>query len=119
MIGDLADERALAVNNAAVNAALQSNIDDIDWGPIHRNVDKEINRISVIPPNFRTEYALLCRQIQPIVEKLVKTITRTLKEENLSGERKGRFYGKKLDTMRLYRTDLRVWKDMKAPKKDQ
>ena len=118
VIGDLADERALAVNNAAVNAALQSNIDDIDWGPIHRNVDKEINRLSVIPPNFRTEYALLCRQIQPIVEKLVKTITRTLKEENLAGERKGRFYGKKLDTMRLYRTDLRVWKDMKAPKKE-
>ena len=118
VIGDLAEERALAVNNAAVNAVLQSNIDDIDWGPIHRNVDKEINRLSVIPPNFRTEYALLCRQIQPIVEKLVKTITRTLKEENLSGERKGRFYGKKLDTMRLYRTDLRVWKDMKAPKKE-
>ena len=118
VIGDLADERALAVNNAAVNAALQSNIDDIDWGPIHKNVDKEINRLSVIPPNFRTEYALLCRQIQPIVEKLVKTITRTLKEENLAGERKGRFYGKKLDTMRLYRTDLRVWKDMKAPKKE-
>ena len=118
VIGDLAEERALAVNNAAVNAVLQSNIDDIDWGPIHRNVDKEINRISVIPPNFRSEYALLCRQIQPIVEKLVKTITRTLKEENLSGERKGRFYGKKLDTMRLYRTDLRVWKDMKAPKKE-
>jgi len=118
VIGDLADERALAVNNAAVNAVLQSSIDDIDWGPIHRNVDKEINRLSVIPPNFRTEYALLCRQIQPIVEKLVKTITRTLKEENLAGERKGRFYGKKLDTMRLYRTDLRVWKDMKAPKKE-
>ena len=118
VIGDLADERALAVNNAAVNAALQSNIDDIDWGPIHRNVDKEINRLSVIPPNFSTEYALLCRQIQSIVEKLVKTITRTLKEENLAGERKGRFYGKKLDTSRLYRTDLRVWKDMKAPKKE-
>ena len=93
VIGDLADERALVV-------------------------DKEINRLSVIPPNFRTEYALLCRQIQPIVEKLVKTITRTLKEENLAGERKGRFYGKKLDTSRLYRTDLRVWKDMKAPKKE-
>ena len=118
VIGDLAEGRALAVNNAAVNAVLQSNIDDIDWGPIHRNVDKEINRLSVIPPNFRTEYALLCRQIQPIVEKFVKTITRTLKEENLAGERKGRFYGKKLDTMRLYRTDLRVWKDMKAPKKE-
>ena len=118
VIEDLTDERAIAVNNAAVNAVLQSNIDDIDWGPIHRNVDKEINRISDIPPRFRTEYAMLCKQVQPIVEKLVKNITRTLKEENLAGERKGRFYGKKLDAPRLYRADLRVWKDMKAPKKE-
>ncbi|MBQ1687222.1 MAG: hypothetical protein II074_07035, partial [Ruminococcus sp.] len=118
IISDIADERAVSANNAAVSASLQRDISDIDWGPIHKSVNKEINRLAHVPGSYRTTYAFLCRQVQPVVEKLVKTITRTLKEENLTGERRGRFYGKKLDTSRLYRTDLRVWKDKKAPKKE-
>ena len=118
IISDIADERAVSANNAAVSASLQRDISDIDWGPIHKSVNKEINRLAHVPGSYRTTYAFLCRQVQPVVEKLVKTITQTLKEENLTGERRGRFYGKKLDTSRLYRTDLRVWKDRKAPKKE-
>lgn len=118
IISDIADERAASVNNAAVSASLQRDISDIDWGSIHKSVNKEINRLAHVPGSYRTTYAFLCRQVQPVVEKLVKTITQTLKEENLTGERRGRFYGKKLDTSRLYRTDLRVWKDRKAPKKE-
>lgn len=118
VINDIADERAVTANNAVVNATLQRDVADIDWGPIHKNVNKEINRIAYISDNYRATYRMLKRQVQPIVDKLVKTITRTLKEENLTGERRGRFYGKKLDASRLFRTDLRVWKDMKAPKKE-
>ena len=118
IIGEIAGDRVVSANNAAVSASLQRDISDIDWGPIHKSVNKEINRLSVVPSDYRAKYALLSRQVQPIVEKLVKTIKRTLKEENLTGERRGRFYGKKLDAMRLHRTDLRVWKDTKAPKKE-
>ena len=59
IISDIADERAVSANNAAVSASLQRDISDIDWGPIHKSVNKEINRLAHVPGSYRTTYAFL------------------------------------------------------------
>ena len=117
LVDNLVDKRLEESNNEAVNNELVKDVEDIDFGPIHANIDKTIYRVSGNRPEAKREYNLMLKKVAPVVGKLEKVILRTIKEENFAGERRGRYYGKKLDTSRLYRPDARVFKDKKNPEK--
>lgn len=52
------------------------------------------------------------------MQSLVKVVKRIIKKKNLTGERRGIYCGKSLDTSNLYRPDLKIFKDRKQPKKE-
>lgn len=118
LVDKLSTDRAIEKNNSQVVNGLLKTVEDIDLGPIHSNVDIRIFRSSTIPETYKSKYQLLLKEIKPIVDNLEKVIVRTIKEENLAGERRGRYYGKMLDNSKLYRPDLKVFKDRKNPKKE-
>lgn len=122
MLGDLVnktvEKRAIETNEENVRKELVQDVKDIDFGDIHSNCNFVIHRIQSVPYGYKILYRDAIKEIHTIIEALCKVILRTIKEENLMGERKGRFYGKTLDTSRLYRPDLKVFKDRKQPKKE-
>lgn len=118
LVDEISTERAIEKNNTEIINGLLHTVEDIDLGPIHKNVNINIFRISTVPESYKYIYQQLLKEIKPIVDNLVKVIVRTIKEENLAGERRGRYYGKMLDNSRLYRPDLKVFKDRKNPKKE-
>lgn len=118
LVDELSTDRAIEKNNTQVVNGLLQTVEDIDFGPIHSNVDIKIFRSSKIITDYKYKYRQLLNEIKSIVDNLVKVIFRTIKEENLTGERHGRYYGKILDNSKLYRPDLKVFKDRKNPKKE-
>lgn len=113
ILDSIAEEKALEQNEAKVHQELER-IKPQDMPLIHKNCSFIINR----PNKNAYAYKMIAKKVQKTTDALVKVVKRILKEENLNGERKGRYYGKLLDTNRLYRTDLKYFKDRKQPKKE-
>lgn len=118
LINRLSDERAIKRNKEMVSQEMAQEIQDIDFGDIHSGINKTIYRVSGDSSDAKRAYEIIKKQVLPISNRLEKVILRTIKEENLTGERRGRYYGKLLDNSRLYRPDIRVFKDRKQPKKE-
>lgn len=118
LIDRLSDDRAIRRNTEMVSQEMAQEVEDIDFGDIHSNINKTIFRVSGNSSDAKRTYETIKKQVLPISNKLEKVILRTIKEENLTGERRGRYYGKLLDTSRLYRPDIKVFKDRKQPKKE-
>lgn len=118
VLDSLAEKAAYSANQEIVKAELVKEVQDIDYGPIHKGINKTIKVVEGNTLSAKRDYDILSNHIKTIVSKLVNTIKRTIKEENLAGERRGRYYGKKLDASHMYRPDLRVFKDNKQPKKE-
>lgn len=113
ILDSIAEQKMLEQNETKVNQELQR-IKPQDMPLIHKNCLFIINR-----PNKNAHYyKMIAKKVQKTTDALVKVVKRILKEENLNGERKGRYYGNLLDTNRLYRTDLKYFKDRKQPKKE-
>lgn len=117
IVKNLSLKQAEKRNNEIVTKSMTSEVEDIDYGDIHSGINKRLFLMKSTSAS-KIEYELILKEILPLVEKLVKVIKRTIKEENLAGERRGRYFGKMLDNQRLYRPDLKVWKDRKNPKKE-
>lgn len=118
LLDNLSEERAIQKNSELVSQEMAQEIQDMDFGDIHEGINKTIYRVSGDSSDAKRAYETIKKKVLPISNKLEKVILRTIKEENLTGERRGRYYGKLLDTSRLYRTDVKVFKDRKQPKKE-
>ena len=118
LLDNLSEERAIQKNSEFVSQEMAQEVKDIDFGDIHAGINKKIYRVAGNSSDAKRAYEFIKKQVLPISNKLEKVILRTIKEENLTGERRGRYYGKLLDTSRLYRPDIRVFKDRKQPKKE-
>ena len=118
IVDSLANDRAEKGNSDACSKALVETVQAADFGPIHAGIDKKIYQISGKSSDAKIKYESMVKEVSSIVSKLVKVIERTIKEENLTGERRGLYYGKKINTSRLYSPDLKVFKDRKNPKKE-
>lgn len=118
LLDNLSEERAIQKNSEFVSQEMAQEVKDIDFGDIHAGINKKIYRVAGNSSDAKRAYEIIKKQVLPISNRLEKVILRTIKEENLTGERRGRYYGKLLDTSRLYRPDIRVFKDRKQPKKE-
>lgn len=118
LLDNLSEERAIQKNSEFVSQEMAQEVKDIDFGDIHAGINKKIYRVAGNSSDAKRAYEIIKKQVLPISNRLEKVILRTIKEENLTGERRGRYYGKLLDTSRLYRTDVKVFKDRKQPKKE-
>lgn len=95
-----------------LNEIVPKNLPDI-----HKNVSYYVNR-PAHQPSDKNCYDVIATRYKDVVQSLVKVVKRIIKAENLTGERRGRYYGKSLDTSKLYRPDLKIFKDRKQPKKE-
>lgn len=95
-----------------LNEIVPKNLPDI-----HKNVSYYVNR-PTLQPSDKNCYDVIATRYKDVVQSLVKVVKRIIKAENLTGERRGRYYGKSLDTSKLYRPDLKIFKDRKQPKKE-
>lgn len=95
-----------------LNEIVPKNLPDI-----HENVSYYVNR-PTLQPSDKNCYDVIATRYKDVVQSLVKVVKRIIKAENLTGERRGRYYGKSLDTSKLYRPDLKIFKDRKQPKKE-
>lgn len=118
LLDNLSEERAIQKNSEFVSQEMAQEVKEIDFGDIHAGINKKIYRVAGNSSDAKRAYEIIKKQVLPISNRLEKVILRTIKEENLKGERRGRYYGKLLDTSRLYRTDVKVFKDRKQPKKE-
>lgn len=118
LLDNLSEKRAIQKNSEFVSQEMAQEVKDIDFGDIHAGINKKIYRVAGNSSDAKRAYEFIKKQVLPISNKLEKVILRTIKEENLTGERRGRYYGKLLDTSRLYRPDIKVFKDRKQPKKE-
>ena len=118
LLDNLSEERAIQKNSEFVSQEMAQEVKDIDFGDIHAGINKKIYRVAGNSSDAKRAYEIIKKQVLPISNRLEKVILRTIKEENLTGERRGRYYGKLLDNSRLYRPDIRVFKDRKQPKKE-
>lgn len=118
LLDNLSEERAIQKNSEFVSQEMAQEVKDIDFGDIHAGINKKIYRVAGNSSDAKRAYEFIKKQVLPISNKLEKVILRTIKEENLTGERRGRYYGKLLDVSRLYRPDIKVFKDRKQPKKE-
>lgn len=116
ILDNLSEERAIQKNNEFVSQEMAQEVKDIDFGPLHKNINKTIYRVS--EKNGKANYDILKKQITVTARKLETVIKRKIKEENLTGERRGLYFGKSLDTTKLYRIDAKLFKDRKQPRKE-
>lgn len=113
ILDTIAEQKAIEKSENELKRELER-IKPQNFPNIHKNISISVNR-----PSYRiAAYKRIASEVKPTTDALVKTVKRILKEENLNGERRGRYYGKMLDTGKLYRTDLKVFKDRKQPKKE-
>lgn len=112
----IANERAEEEIEREIDRELNE-ITPKDLPLIHKNVRYYVSRPD-IKPSDKNVYDDTVSEYKDVINSLVKAIKRIYKAENLSGERKGRYYGKALDTSKLYRPDLKIFKDSKQPKKE-
>lgn len=96
-----------------LNEIVPKNLPDI-----HKNVSYYVNRPAHQPSDKNCYDVIVATRYKDVVQSLVKVVKRIIKAENLTGERRGRYYGKSLDTSKLYRPDLKIFKDRKQPKKE-
>lgn len=116
-LSEIATDKVIKESEKAISKELAQTVDDISFPDIHKYCNISIKRIKKISPYLKSTYDILYKQVEPVVNDMVKAINRALKQERLTGEKKNLFYGKKLNTRRLYAPDLRVYKDNKLPER--
>lgn len=109
---DRVEEKIEREIDEELNEIVPKNLPDI-----HKNVSFYVNR-PTHQPSDKNCYDVIATRYKDVVQSLVKVVKRIIKAENLTGERRGRYYGKALDTSKLYRPDLKIFKDRKQPKKE-
>lgn len=109
---DRVEEKIEREIDEELNEIVPKNLPDI-----HENVSYYVNR-PTLQPSDKNCYDVIATRYKDVVQSLVKVVKRIIKAENLTGERRGRYYGKSLDTSKLYRPDLKIFKDRKQPKKE-
>lgn len=109
---DRVEEKIEREIDEELNEIVPKNLPDI-----HENVSYYVNRPD-IQPSDKNCYDVIATRYKDVVQSLVKVVKRIIKAENLTCERRGRYYGKSLDTSKLYRPDLKIFKDRKQPKKE-
>lgn len=118
LVKTLAENKAIQKNEETLRNDIAQEVEDIDFGNIHNCIDKHIYRVSSNEADSKIDYDCMVKDIIVTEKRLEKVVLRTIKSENLTGERRGRYYGKLLDNRRLYRPDLKIFKDKKNPKKE-
>ena len=117
ILDEIATERATNLNSEKVSNELISSIPDVNWGSIHKNANKIVHRSKEVPLYNRTKYSMIAKQVENVVDKMAKCISRAIKSENMTGERNGLIVGDYLDTNNLFRPDMKVWRERKKPQK--
>lgn len=106
------EERIEREIDGELNEIVPKNLPDI-----HENVSYYVNRPD-IQPSDKNCYDVIATRYKDVVQSLVKVVKRIIKKKKLTGERRGIYCGKSLDTSNLYRPDLKIFKDRKQPKKE-
>lgn len=109
---DRVEEKIEREIDEELNEIVPKNLPDI-----HENVSYYVNRPDV-QPSDKNCYDVIATRYKDVVQSLVKVVKRIIKKKNLTGERRGIYCGKSLDTSNLYRPDLKIFKDRKQPKKE-
>lgn len=109
---DRVEEKIEREIDEELNEIVPKNLPDI-----HENVSYYVNRPD-IQPSDKNCYDVIATRYKDVVQSLVKVVKRIIKKKNLTGERRGIYCGKSLDTSKLYRPDLKIFKDRKQPKKE-
>lgn len=109
---DRVEEKIEREIDEELNEIVPKNLPDI-----HENVSYYVNRPD-IQPSDKNCYDVIATRYKDVVQSLVKVVKRIIKKKNLTGERRGVYCGKSLDTSNLYRPDLKIFKDRKQPKKE-
>lgn len=109
---DRVEEKIEREIDEELNEIVPKNLPDI-----HENVSYYVNRPD-IQPSDKNCYDAIATRYKDVVQSLVKVVKRIIKKKNLTGERRGIYCGKSLDTSNLYRPDLKIFKDRKQPKKE-
>lgn len=109
---DRVEEKIEREIDEELNEIVPKNLPDI-----HENVSYYVNRPD-IQPSDKNCYDVIATRYKDVVQSLVKVVKRIIKEKKLTGERRGIYCGKSLDTSNLYRPDLKIFKDRKQPKKE-
>lgn len=109
---DRVEEKIEREIDEELNEIVPKNLPDI-----HENVSYYVNRPD-IQPSDKNCYDVIATRYKDVVQSLVKVVKRIIKKKNLTGERRGIYCGKSLDTSNLYRPNLKIFKDRKQPKKE-
>lgn len=109
---DRVEEKIEREIDEELNEIVPKNLPDI-----HENVSYYVNRPD-IQPSDKNCYDVIATRYKDVVQSLVKVVKRIIKKKNLTGERRGIYCGKSLDTSNLYRPDFKIFKDRKQPKKE-
>lgn len=109
---DRVEEKIEREIDEELNEIVPKNLPDI-----HENVSYYVNRPD-IQPSDKNCYDVIATRYKDVVQSLVKVVKRIIKKKNLTGERRGIYCGKSLDTSNLYRPELKIFKDRKQPKKE-
>ena len=109
---DRVEEKIEREIDEELNEIVPKNLPDI-----HENVSYYVNRPDN-QPSDKNCYDVIATRYKDVVQSLVKVVKRIIKKKNLTGERRGIYCGKSLDTSNLYRPDLKIFKDRKQPKKE-
>lgn len=117
---EISEKKVIGTNEKQISKSLNAVVSSSQsqFTNLHKHTEFIIHRIKKTDAYMKAVYTNLYSRVGKTVDDMVRVIKRTLNEENLSGVRKNRYWGKELTKNKLYKPDLRIWQDRKKPEKE-
>lgn len=88
---------------------LNQEAQEIEYGDIHKGVDKVIHRMSVVSEDLIDAFSEAAPKLLPISRRLQRTVLDKLKDRRRGGKQTGLYVGRRIDAHALPRRDGRVF----------
>lgn len=117
---EVATEQAIDLVNEDLNASLQREVDDTDFGAIHRNMSALVRRVGKVSPETKELYERTAKEIQALAKVMARKVAPYLKKKDDMANMPltGFFSGQRFDATRLALNDLRNFRMNTSPMPD-
>lgn len=117
---EVATEQAIDLVNEDLNASLQREVDNTDFGAIHRNMSALVRRVGKVAPETKELYERTTKEIQALAKVMARKVAPYLKKKDDMANMPltGFFSGQRFDATRLALNDLRNFRMNNSPMPD-
>lgn len=117
---EVATEQAIDLVNEDLNASLQREVDNTDFGAIHRNMSALVRRVGKVAPETKELYERTTKGIQALAKVMARKVAPYLKKKDDMANMPltGFFSGQRFDATRLALNDLRNFRMNNSPMPD-